>query len=172
MRVSVVGSSGSGKTTFGRRLATRLGIRFVELDAIFHQPGWTPLPDEEFRARVQEVVAGDAWVVDGNYEVVRPVVLDRATTVVWLDYRRTRTMPRVVRRSLARAVTRAELWNGNREDVRTWIDPTHPIRWSWSQHRRKRAEYAERFGRPPYQRLEVLRFRTPRAARKWLRTAS
>ncbi len=45
----MVGTSGSGKTTVGRALAARLGLPFVELDAIFHQPGWTELPREDFR---------------------------------------------------------------------------------------------------------------------------
>src|SRR5262249_28729574 len=122
MRVAVVGSSGSGKTTMGRAIAARLGLDFVELDSIFHQPGWTELPDDEFRARVRAVVDRDAWVIDGNYGVVRPLVLERATTVVWLDYSRPRVMQQVIRRSVARGLTRQELWNGNREDPRNWLD--------------------------------------------------
>src|SRR3954453_23107357 len=106
MRVSVIGCSGSGKTTFGRAVATRLGVPFVELDAIFHQPGWTELPDDEFQDRVRAATAGAGWVVDGNYGVVRPIVLERATTVVWLDYSRPRVMQQVIRRSIARAIDR------------------------------------------------------------------
>jgi len=172
VRVSVIGSSGSGKTTFGKALASRLGVRFVELDALFHQPEWTPLPDEEFRARIAEVVTANAWVIDGNYGVVRPLVLQRATTVVWLDYSRSRVMTRVIRRSATRLVTREELWNGNREQLRSWIDPEHPIRWSWSHHHRKRAEYASRFAEPQYRHLDVRRFRTPRDASEWLAQAA
>lgn len=170
--MSVVGCCGSGKTTFGRTLSSRLGVPFVEFDAIFHQPGWTPLPDAEFRARVEAIAAGDAWVIDGNYAVARPVVLARATTVVWLDYSRRRVMARVVRRSLARAVTRTELWNGNREDVRSWTASDHPIRWAWSQHGRKRVEYAARFAQPEHAHLDVHRFRSPRSAAAWLRAAA
>lgn len=170
MRVSVVGSSGSGKTTLGRAAASRLDVPFIELDSIFHQPGWTELPDDEFRARVAAVVSGDAWVVDGNYAVVRPLVLDRATTVVWLDYSRALVMSRVIRRSVVRAFTRAELWNGNRERARTWIEPVHPIRWSWSHHYRKRAEYAARFAEPRYRHLDVQRHVSPRTAERWLQS--
>ena len=168
MRVSVVGCSGAGQTTFGRALAARLGVEFVELDAIFHQPGWTELPDDEFRARVQAATATDSWVVDGNYGAVRPIVLERATTVVWLDYSRSRVMQQVIRRSVGRAITQRELWNGNRENAREWIKPDHPIRWAWSQHARKRAEYEARFGDPEHRHLDVQRFRTPPAARAWL----
>src|SRR6185437_6621009 len=51
-RVVVVGCSGAGKTTLARTLATLLDAPHVELDSIFHQPGWIPLGDEEFRATV------------------------------------------------------------------------------------------------------------------------
>ena len=85
-RVSVVGTSGSGKSTLGAALAKRLGTEFLELDSVFHQPGWVPLPDEEFRRRVGDAVAGERWVVDGNYSSkVRDIVWARADTVVWLD---------------------------------------------------------------------------------------
>src|SRR4051794_9102256 len=128
MRVSIVGTSGSGKSTFGRTLADRIGAPFVELDSIYHQANWTPLPDDEFQARVRELVDGDSWVVDGNYSsVVLPIVFTRATTVVWLDYARPVVMARVIRRSASRAFVNRELWNGNREDIRNWIDSEHPI---------------------------------------------
>src|SRR6201996_2435689 len=74
-RVSVVGCSGSGKSTVGRRLARDLGVPYVELDSIFHQPGWVPLPRDEFRRRVAELTAADGWVIDGNYSSsVQPLV--------------------------------------------------------------------------------------------------
>jgi adenylate kinase family enzyme len=167
-RISVVGSSGAGKTTTGKEIAARLDVPFVELDSIFHQPGWTELPEDEFRARVREVVAADAWVVDGNYGAVRRIVLERATTVVWLDYSRPRVMQQVIRRSVGRGITRRELWNGNREDPRDWIRADHPIRWAWTHHARKRAEYEARYRSAEHAHLDVHRFRTPRETRAWL----
>ncbi|HEY3831826.1 MAG TPA: shikimate kinase [Acidimicrobiia bacterium] len=168
LRVSVIGTSGSGKSTFGKRLAERIGAEYVELDSIFHQANWTPLADDEFQERVRARTAGERWVVDGNYGVVRPIVLERATTVVWLDYPRPLVMARVIRRSVARGVTRRELWNGNKEDPREWIRADHPIRWAWSQHGRKRIEYTARFAEPQYERLDVHRFHHPRDAARWL----
>jgi adenylate kinase family enzyme len=66
-RVSVVGTSGAGKSTLARALAGALDAEFLELDSVFHQPGWVPLPREEFRRRVAAAVAGERWVIDGNY---------------------------------------------------------------------------------------------------------
>ena len=84
--------------------------------------------------RVAAAVGQDAWVSDGNYGRVRDLVWSRATHLVWLDYERRVIMPRVIRRSIARAVDRTELWpgTGNREDWRMWFSKEHPIRWAWA----------------------------------------
>ena len=80
-----MGNAGSGKTTLARSLADRLGIAHVELDAVHHLAGWTPIDPQEFRRTVTALADEDSWVIDGNYGVVRDIVLARADTVVLLD---------------------------------------------------------------------------------------
>ena len=130
-RVSVVGTSGAGKSTLARSLAAGLGADFLELDSVNHQADWVPLPTAEFRRRVAAVVAGERWVIDGNYSTVRDIVWARADTVVWLDLPRRTVMRRIVWRTLRRVAGRAELWNGNRErwhNLFTWTrrSPSSP----------------------------------------------
>lgn len=169
MRVSVIGTSGSGKTTFAGALAAALGARHVDLDAINWQPGWRDLnqhdPDE-FLRRVADAVAADAWVTCGNYGKVRPLVLARATHLVWLDYPKSIVMGRVLRRSFVRAVTKRELWpgTGNRELFRRWLDREHPIRWAWDTYERRRRDYAALFEDPALAHVAKHRLRHPRAA--------
>lgn len=74
----MVGCSGAGKTTLARRLAQQLGYRHVELDALYHQPNWQPLPAEQFKQAVSAALQSDNWVVEGSYSAVRPHVLERA----------------------------------------------------------------------------------------------
>lgn len=169
MRIAVVGSSGSGKSTLARRLGEELGLPHVELDAINWQAGWKDLnthdPDA-FVRRVSEAVAQDAWVSDGNYGLVRDMVWNRATHLVWLDYERGVIMPRVIKRSILRAVDRTELWpgTGNREDWRMWLSKDHPIRWAWDTWARRREEYGARTLDPRFAHLQVHRLRHPREA--------
>lgn len=85
-RIIVIGTTGSGKTTTARAIAERLGILHVELDALNWGPDWTEVPWEVFRQRVSEAVAGDHWVVNGNYSKSRDIVWPRADAAVWLDF--------------------------------------------------------------------------------------
>lgn len=141
-RVVVVGTTGSGKTTFAAALARSLGVPHIELDALRWRPGWTETPDDEFAAAVDGVTAEGGWVVDGNYAVVRDLLLARATDVVWFDLPRRVVMYRVVKRSLGRVLFRRTLWNGNRESWRDLLRADHPVRWAWTSHPRRRADYA------------------------------
>jgi adenylate kinase family enzyme len=167
MRIVVIGSSGAGKSTLARRIAARLGVPHIELDAINWQAGWRDLvlhDPPEFVRRVSEATRTDAWVADGNYRPVRDQVWRRATHLIWLDYDRPLIMARVIRRSLLRAVLRTELWAGNRERWRQLLRPSHPIRWAWSTWARHRREYEERLRREEYAGLVVLRLRRPAEA--------
>lgn len=140
-RISVVGCSGSGKTTAAARLAEHLDVPHIELEAVFHQPRWAPLPEEEFRGRLDEVLAGDRWVVDGNHSAVRDLVWSRAGTIAWIDLPRWRAMCQLIPRTVVRAVTRRELWNGNREPLTgmfRWDPDRSILHWSWTTHHRVR----------------------------------
>ena len=153
MRVIVVGTSGSGKSTFARRLAAAIGAPAIELDAINWQPGWRDLntqDPQEFVRRVAQAAAGEAWVVDGNYSKARDVLWPRATRFIWLDYERPVIMRRVIWRSLVRALGGKELWpgTGNVETVTRWLDKEHPIRWAWDTWATKRAQLTEVSSRP------------------------
>ena len=163
-RVSVVGVSGSGKTTVGRAIAEAIGAPFVELDTLFHLPDWGQAPRDEFRARVGDVVAGDSWVVDGNYEAVQDVVWERADTVVWLDLPRGLAMRRLTTRTVRRVVTRERLWNGNTEPFANLyrLDPERNIlRWAWVKHPEYRDRYAAAARDPEHAHLRFVRLRTP-----------
>jgi adenylate kinase family enzyme len=84
-RVIVTGTAGSGKSTFARALSAKTGLPVIHLDLHFWKPGWVAPSDAEWREKQRRVLAGDAWIVDGNYAETLAVRLERADTVVVLD---------------------------------------------------------------------------------------
>jgi adenylate kinase family enzyme len=168
-----VGSSGAGKSTLARALARRLAVPYVELDAFMHQPRWRQRPDDEFMEEVEKATSGPAWVVDGNYQrfVVEGPVWRRADTVVWLDLPRRTVMRQVIARTVRRAVTREELWNGNREPISNFVslDPDdNIILWSWVKYDEYVRRYLDAMADPRWNGISFVRLRSHAKARRWL----
>ncbi len=84
-RVVVTGMAGSGKSTFSLALAAKTGLPVIHLDLHFWQPGWVAPPEAEWREKQRGVLAGNAWIADGNYQETLDLRLERADTVVFLD---------------------------------------------------------------------------------------
>ncbi len=169
--VAVVGGSATGKTTVSRELARGLGVPHIELDALHHGPNWQEAPAEVLRARVEEALAAapDGWVVDGNYHgKLGTFVLERADTVVFLDLPFRLALRRVLARTLRRLVSKEELWNGNRESLRSALSRDGIVWWVLKMHRTHRAKWPERFAGLP--QLRVVRLRSPREVEDFLQS--
>jgi adenylate kinase family enzyme len=167
-RVNVKGTSGSGKTTFGRELADRLGVPYVELDALHHGPNWAEPTADEFRARVRGAIdaAPEGWVIDGNYEAkLGETRVGAADTIVWLDLPLGLKLRRVARRTHTRIRDDVELWNGNKEAWRTALWGRDSLfAWMIRGHFRHRREWPRLYGDDP----RFVRLRSAAEARRWL----
>ena len=97
-RIAVIGCAGAGKSAFARRLAERLDMPVTHLDTLFWRPGWTETPKDEWQATVSRLVAGESWLIDGNYGGTLETRLEAADTVIYLDMPRRVCLWRVVRR--------------------------------------------------------------------------
>ncbi|MCW5837300.1 MAG: AAA family ATPase, partial [Labilithrix sp.] len=168
-RIAVIGVSGNGKTTLARRVAKELGVRYVELDALCHQPGWREAPNEEFRRDVLAAIDDlDAWVVDGSYDrKLGNLVYERADTVVWLDLPLPLVVARLVHRAIWDIVTQRDLFNGNRQTLRfAFLERDSLVAYAIKQHFRRRRLYPHKFAAMPH--VELVRLRSPSAVRRWL----
>ena len=169
-RVLVAGTSGSGKTTLARRIARALDIPHIEIDALFHGPGWTARPS--FVEDVEAFSRQLRWVTEWQYGIVRERLADRCDLVVWLDLPKRTVMRQVSARTVRRRVRRERLWNGNIEPpLRTILtDPQYVVRWAWTTHGQTGERIAALRERRP--ELPVVRLRSHRESDGWLAAAS
>jgi len=165
-RVLVAGTSGSGKTTLAARVAAVLGVPYVEIDSLFHGPGWIKRPS--FEDDVHLFTTAPSWVTEWQYGSVRDHLADRADLMVWLDPPTATVMRQVVRRTVVRRLRRQELWNGNREPPLWTVltDREHIVRWAWQTRTKTASRVEELRNRRP--ELPIVRLRSHAAAERWL----
>lgn len=161
----IASASGNGKTTLGRALAERLGVRFVELDALVHGPNWTETPDDELRARLEPILAEDGWVIDGSYaSKIGTLVLDAADTIVWLDLPTRVWLWRLLCRTHRRVRGRERLWNDNEESWLTALWGRESLfGYALTQQPKRRREYPVRYAGYP-----LVRLRRQRDVDRWM----
>jgi adenylate kinase family enzyme len=99
-RAAVVGPGGAGKSTFARALGQQTGIAVIHLDHHYWKPGWVETPHEEWRGLQNSLLAGDSWIVDGNYGGTFDVRFARADTVIAVAPSRLRCLIGALRRTL------------------------------------------------------------------------
>lgn len=101
-RICILGPSNSGKSTLADAIACKTGLVPVHLDQLYHLPDtdWVPRPREEFVALHDAAIAGDRWVMDGNYSISMPQRLARSTGLIVPEVSTALSLSRYLRRTL------------------------------------------------------------------------
>lgn len=173
MRIHIIGTAGSGKTTLAKELTHKLGIPHIELDAHYWQPQWRHRSIADFRRQWVTQIASEAWVVDGEYSEVNRQIWDEAELVIWLDYPLALVLARILRRGVTLALTRHNLWeSGNRETLRQLFGSRSLVHRARRTHHLRRQVYAKVMEDPRFAQGKFLRFVSPKAVEQWLHTMS
>ncbi len=171
--IVVIGTTSSGKSTLAERLAAKIDGSFIDLDALHWEPNWQAAPLEVFRERVRNSTQASAWVVAGNYHVVRDLIWPRADVIIWLDYSLPRIFWQLTRRTFARWWNQELLWGTNRENLWTHFklwSPDSLYHWLFKTYWRRKREIPQLLRQPEHQHLKLLRFASPKATEQWLST--
>ena len=170
-RIVVIGVTGCGKSVLAEKLALKLGLNFIELDALNWKPGWVESGVEEFRQKVEAATRAPAWALAGNYNNTRDLIWPRAEVVIWLDYPFLLVFGRLVMRTLQRWWTQEQLWGTNYErllpQLMIWSNKSL-FYWQVHSYRRHKWLYPQLIASPEYSHLYFFHFKNPRETEEWL----
>ena len=166
MKINVVGTSGSGKTTFGKQLAEILNIPLIEMDAIYWGPDWSGAFDQELFSRLNTALEAENWVLDGNYSRTEDIKWKQVEDVIWLDFSFPRTVYQAISRAIPRLVSQEELWpgTGNRESLRMLLSRDSIVLWTIQTYGRRKKKYLSMMKADEYSHLRFHRVRSPQEA--------
>ncbi len=173
-RIIVIGSSNAGKSTLAEQLAQRLHVPFIELDALYWEPGWAPAQHDVFRERVRDAIEPESWVMAGNYtSQQQDVSWPAADTIIWLDLKLATLVRRCVRRTWRRSRSKDPLWGGtNRENLwehlMLWNPEKSLITFTIKTHRSRRKKFEASMHDPIWSHLTFTRLRSVKEIDAWL----
>ncbi|MBQ1877611.1 MAG: adenylate kinase [Erysipelotrichaceae bacterium] len=85
-KIIVIGSPGSGKSNFSRKLGEITGLPVIHLDNLWWKADRTTVSREEFDEKLAAVMHKERWIIDGDYRRTLEVRMKRCDTVIFLDY--------------------------------------------------------------------------------------
>jgi len=146
-RICVMGPSNSGKSTLAQAIARSRNLEPIHLDQLRHLPNtdWQLRPDEEFRKLHDTALLGERWIMDGNYSLLLPQRLRRATGIIQLDVPTTTSLFRYLRRSWFER-ERAGALEGRKDSVK-W-EMIHHIAMTTHKNRQRYRQMFDRIDLP------------------------
>jgi len=137
-RILVYGVTGSGKSTLAAKISSATGIPWHSVDDLTWEPGWTEVPIDEQRRRIEAICRREEWILDSGYSKWLDIPMARVELIVGLDYPRWQSFGRLCRRTVIRMVDRTSICNGNRESLRNTFSKDSLLIWHFTSFKGKR----------------------------------
>lgn len=163
-RIMIIGSCGSGKTTLATQLGKKTNIPVIHLDREYWQAGWVETPKELWIEKQRKLLLGDCWIVDGSYGGTLHIRLEKADTVIFLDYNRYLCLYRVLKRWISNmGKVRADMADGCIEKIDLPF-----IKFVWRFPVDSRNEIINKLNE--YNGVNIISFRNPKETKCFLRS--
>jgi adenylate kinase family enzyme len=141
-RILIIGCGGAGKSTFAKELQKKLGIEIIHLDCHFWLPGWKMVEKEEWEKKTDEFILRDEWIMDGNYSSTMDKRIERADTIIYLDFPNWRCLNNAFMRML-----KGKFFMTKRSDITEGCDERFDFdfyKWIWNYNKNNRRSNLEK----------------------------
>lgn len=170
--INVIGTTGSGKSTFARQLAQKQQLQYIELDNLLWLDNWQESSNKALLIKLKIAVEGaeTGWVLDGLYTRTVPMIMERVDTVIWLDYSFSVNLHRLTKRTLGRVISQKKLWedSNNRESLKMMLSKESIFVWLFKSYPKNRKKYLALMQNPDYQHIQFIRLTSPKQAAEFL----
>lgn len=164
-KVLVIGSGGSGKSTFSKQLGEITGIEVIHLDSVYWRPNWEKTPKTEWKTKVERLTERESWIMDGNFGGTREIRMRAADTIIFLDLPRRVCLYRIIRRTISYyGSSRPDMAEGCNEK----LDPEFLL-WVWNFPYKTRDRILDAIKQFPEK--QFVRLRSSREVRDFLHGA-
>ncbi len=117
-KILIIGSPGSGKSTFAKELSKKTGIKLYHIDKLHWYGNWEHVSKEELHIKIEKIVKKDSWIIDGNYSSSLEIRVKNADTIIYFDYPTYLCLFRLIKRYfMYRNKSRADMPNTCRERI-------------------------------------------------------
>ena len=150
-KISIIGASGSGKTSLGKALSNKFGYPMLDVDDIYWLPGWIKAEDSIIREKLKRHLSQEEWIVTGNATTLsRELIWPNIDVLVWLDFPLRTLLWRGFKRGIHCLIFSKEICNGNFETLERFLGKKSILLWIYSTFNRRKQEYEKIFLTKPY----------------------
>ena len=171
--INIIGTTGSGKSTFARKLAQKQQLQYIELDNLLWLDDWQESADDAFFFKLKSNMeaAATGWVIDNLYTRSIEMIWSQVDTVIWLDYSFSLNLYRLTKRTLSRVLSQKPLWenSNNRENWKMMLSRKSIFIWMIQKYPKNRQKYQAMMHDPQYAHLQFVHLASPKQAKLFLK---
>lgn len=159
-RISIIGGSGTGKTTLSNNLGKVLKLPVYHIDGIHHLENWVIRDKKERDKIILEKVRESKWIIDGTYRSTLEQRLQNSDFIIYLDYSSIAQIKGIMGRYFKNHGKEKEEIPGCKEKMSLEF-----FLFAWNWRRDKRNEIIEKMDK--IDKNKVIIFKSRRQLNKW-----